>query len=333
MKRHGFTLIELLVVIAVIAVLVAILLPAVQQAREAGRRATCLNNIKQLGLAIHNYHETYKVLPYGSGYRLRYGTAMNAPNVGGAQHSWVELILPYIEQENTYKKLDFKLANVDPANVPHLANKQFSVLRCPSNPFALTNKRRDNADFVDSGTGTPGLYYPAVAGSIEIEPGTLSPDCGCRSTAVTGASNCFCNTDNPMANGDRYRSRDSEWFPINKIPGAFNRGVTRITLEDIIDGTSNVLLLGERNAEECSTGGAFSWNCPVLFTGQKINSPTRTNVPTDTWRNCGASSYHVGGAHFCFADGSVKFLSDSLDHRVYVYLGDKSDQNIVQVPD
>ena len=313
-RRPGFTLIELLVAIAIIAVLVAILLPAVQQAREAARRTTCVNNMKQIGIALHNYHEQFKVFPYASDYGV---FNMQTPP---ARHTWVELILPMVEQPGLHKKIDFNTPNTAAANAAQLNGKLLPVFLCPSNPNAFRTKRSDNNDYAEAPPNTMGIFYPLMAGSIL--PDNTPPDCGC--------TDCFCATENTMTKS--WGSAHST--PKNKIPGVFNRGVTRMDMADIQDGTSNVIMAGERNAADCGWGGAFSGNFPVLFTGQKINSPTRTtNVATDYWRNCGASSSHPGGATFLLADGSVHVFSDSIDHRVYAYLGDRADRNIVQVPD
>ena len=105
----------------------------------------------------------------------------------------------------------------------------------------------------------------------------------------------------------------------------FNRGITITSFASLTDGASNTFLAGERNAEECCLGAVFSWNAPVFFTGQQLNSPTRTAVSTDYSRNCGSSSHHPGGGNFLFADGSVKFLASSIDFRQYCSFGDVAD--------
>lgn len=120
----------------------------------------------------------------------------------------------------------------------------------------------------------------------------------------------------------------SQNFPL--FPGIFNRGVTTTLLSAVTDGTSNTILVAERNPERCGWGGAFSTNFGNTYTGQKINSPTRTtSVTSDWWRNCGVSSYHTSGAQVVAADGSVHFLTQTIDHRVYCSLGDKADGNSV----
>jgi len=309
-RRHAFTLIELLVVIAIIAVLIALLLPAVQQAREAARRSQCKNNLKQLGLGMHNYHDSHQMFPYASSWASR-------------THTWVELLLPYIDQAPLYNQINFSLSNNStagsPSNVSLFLNRHLSILACPSNPASNSLAFRSGEAFWLA-PGSPGLsqglYYPLCAGSIL--PDSIPPDCGCNS--------CYCNTETSSTKSWSLQTPTT-------YPGIFSRGITSSRLRNITDGTSNTLLAGERNAEDCGFSSAFSWNFPVFFTGQKINSPTRTNTSTVLsawWSNCGSSSRHVGGAHFLFADGSVHFLSENLNHRVFCGLGDKADGTVVQ---
>ena len=301
LKKSGFTLIELLVVIAIIAVLIALLLPAVQQAREAARRTQCKNNLKQIGLALHNYHDSLNIFPYCSTYPIT------------LKHTWVEMILPYIDNAPLYNQINFSLANdaTTPTNNQILfANKSFGFIKCPSNPSSDTLLCKDNSNFREWPTRIQGLGYPLMSGSIQ--PDSVSPDCGCE--------NCFCNRESTAV----HSWNASQAYPT--FPGIFNRGITTSRMKDISDGTSNTIMSAERNAEECGWGGAFSWNFTNVYTGQKINSPTRTtNIGSDWWRNCGSSSHHVGGAHVLMADGSVKFLSNSIDFRAYCALGDKAD--------
>ena len=303
--RTGFTLIELLVVIAIIAVLIALLLPAVQQAREAARRTQCKNNLKQIGLALHNYHDSLNVFPYCSTYPLG----------GTVKHTWVELVLPYIDNAPLYNQINFSLANDATAPTNNRAlfdSKTFGFIQCPSNPHSTTLTCKDGSLFREYPVRIQSLAYPLMSGSIQ--PDNVSTDCGCQS--------CFCNTET-TAN----RTWNSS-HSFGRWPGIFNRGVVTSRIRDITDGTSTTIMAAERNSEECGWGGAFSWNFTNVYTGQKINSPTRTtNIGSDWWRNCGSSSYHVGGAHVLMGDGAVKFLSNNIDHRTYCFLGDKADGN------
>ncbi|MGL4462437.1 MAG: DUF1559 domain-containing protein [Planctomycetia bacterium] len=319
-SRKGFTLIELLVVIAIIGVLIALLLPAIQQAREAARRSACSNNLKQIGLALVNYADTHKVLPYSSSY--------NTPIVNN--HTWCELVMPFVDQQAFYDQINFDLDKNDDtgtwgtSNRQLILNRQFAFVQCPSNTFSdklTTRATNPPVNFSDQDGRTQGLYYPLNAGSIN--PDNLNPpDCPCTTTA-----NCYCQREQTNVT--------ASWGQAYLYPlpvGPFNRGVTRTQMRDMTDGISKTIFAGERNAEGLHWGGAFSANFPIYFTAQRINSPNRTNNPFDYWLNGGASSEHVGGANFLFGDGVVSFLSDAIDHRVYCALSDRADGVIAANP-
>jgi prepilin-type N-terminal cleavage/methylation domain-containing protein len=302
-RRSGFTLIELLVVIAIIAILIALLLPAVQQAREAARRSQCRNNLKQLGLAMHNYHDSLNTLPPASTYSI--------PNSNG-QHTWVEFIMPYIDQAPWYNQINFSISNAVAPNAALFTGKTLAAVQCPSNPSASTLQTRSSGNFDGWSVPSQGLFYPVCAGSIFPDAATLDcpaplPNfCISQTTGTWGAAHA------------------------NPYPGAFNRGVTRTNFRDFTDGTSTTFLAGERNAEELNWGGAFSSNFPIAFTAQKPNSPTRNRTSPGAYQqNGGFSSYHTGGVHMLMGDGAVKFISDNIDHSVFCRSGDKADGNAV----
>src|SRR5690242_1002904 len=135
-RKRGFTLIELLVVIAIIAVLIALLLPAVQQAREAARRTQCKNNLKQLGLALHNYEETYGRLPYSSTVSPLYANT-------NTLHLWTDFVMPFIDQAPFYNQINFSVGNHQAPNLQLFTNFRFTWLHCPSNPSAGTLKTKN----------------------------------------------------------------------------------------------------------------------------------------------------------------------------------------------
>ena len=311
-RKHsqGFTLIELLVVIAIIAVLIALLLPAVQQAREAARRTECKNKLKQLGLALHNYHDTMKIFPYA--------TTLYS-NAGSNHHSWVEFTLPYIDQAPLYNQINFSIGNLTGTNLTLLSGKVSTFQACPSNPFSSglapasgTTFTSDwNANGVQSYNATPMSYVPVAGPVYESTWSNTPPDCPSNPSycSISGSNN---HTTDPT-----------------KAPGIFAFGgevATRI--RDISDGTSNTLMLGERKGESCVWMGLYGTSVYGLITGSKINSTLASSGACYT-NATGASSYHTSGAHFVMADGAVRFLSNNIDFATYNYLGGKSEGNVV----
>ncbi|MEZ6056855.1 MAG: DUF1559 domain-containing protein [Planctomycetaceae bacterium] len=302
--RRAFTLIELLVVIAIIAILVALLLPAVQSVREAARRSQCQDHLHNLVIAMHNYEGTHKVYPYASTYGL-----------GGPNHTWVEFIAPFIEQKPFYDSINWNINIASGTNATLINGVYFDILGCPSNPDARNGKTTGGGNFSEMGAATQPLHYVLNGGPTT--PDARTPDCPAPLT--------HCDTGSIWAS--------SHTQPITRHPGPFApRGVTRCTVAALLDGTSNVFMLGERKAEGCNWGGAFSTNFPGAFTGQKPNSPTRNTNTGDYKANCGFSGYHPGGVHMGMGDGKVAFISDNIDFQLWNWLAHKSDGNPANVP-
>ncbi len=314
-KRCGFTAIELLATSAVIGVVSSLIIPAVLAVREAARQTHCKSNLQRIGLALHNYHETHTLFPYAS------TVSFPAQNrFTDNKHVWTELLLPFLDQAALHQRIDFSIPVDAGANRVLLEGRKLPIFACPSNPYAYSLKNRDGGYFGDWGVTdanpglgpTQGLAYPLCAGSIL--PDHLTPDC----TAGYGS---FCISEKPgLAGGPSW------WHAHSAVsPGIFNRGITNTRRDDITDGLSNTFLAAERNAEECCLGGVFSWNSPVFFTGQKLNSKTRDTDVVHYFQNCGTSSHHQGGGHFLFADNSVRFITDAIDFKPFCYYGDKAD--------
>ena len=305
LRRRGFTLIELLVVIAIIAVLIALLLPAVQQAREAARRSQCKNQLKQLGLALHNYHDTLLKFPFSSS-----GCAYNSPVVGTV-HTWNEFIFPYIDQAPLYNKLNFSLGNnVAPNNI--LSNMVFGFQACPSSPYGTKFAPISGAWDTGGGglsTGQAMAYAPCMGPQ---KPDATLGDCG--------AADTYCNL------------AGSGWDNASGAanPGVFGgRNVYSSSIRDITDGTSNTIMVGEIRAEITTQHSMFTTNFQGTWTGLKVNSPQITANPADWSKNSGMASYHVGGAHVLLSDGSVRFISNNVDFVTFNYLGGKSDGQVI----
>jgi prepilin-type N-terminal cleavage/methylation domain-containing protein len=321
-RRIGFTLIELLVVIAIIAILIALLLPAVQQAREAARRTQCKNNLKQIGLALHNYHDTFKLFP-GSSYCPTI-THPNGMNTISHCHSYAESMLPYFEQAPLYNQIDFNIANHLQPNADTLNNKKFASLMCPSDPDAglFVNSREggytpNNA----AGTVSQGASYKPSAGPMGLN--------GCPIPAMTPNINCkgVLNGGQPQVG----RLNDP-------AIGMFNGGFNCTGVQHALDGTSNTALFGEVlpiwntfNMIFSSHLQVGSFNLPPNY--QKINPAACDKNIQKTSRQstacyqtmAGFMSLHTGGLHMLLGDGAVRFISDSIDYPTWVRIGDRDD--------
>jgi prepilin-type N-terminal cleavage/methylation domain-containing protein/prepilin-type processing-associated H-X9-DG protein len=295
--HRGFTLIELLVVIAIIAVLIALLLPAVQQAREAARRSQCKNNLKQIGLALHNYHDTYKYFPHGvvffratSGGTLG-GDPGDATSANRGNWAWTAMILPFIDQGPLFQamqvgKLSPAQSNTITGNLG-LLQTPLSIYRCPSD----TGENLCDQDRAISFTGVP-----------------TAPNESSGNTKVA-RSNYIANYGHQAAGGG------------NENTGTFSRDFIR-RMRDITDGLSNTFAIGERSSDVSninrSAGAAYAAD-RAQSSSNGVHAALGTanvtlNATTgDTWR--GFSSMHTGGAHFLFCDGSVHFVSENIHWR------------------
>lgn len=331
-RRRGFTLVELLVVIAIIGILVALLLPAVQAAREAARRSSCSNNLKQYGVALHNYHDTYKSLPPGGVWNTQ-SADWNVPGV-----SWQARILPYTEQQAVYEKINFNMTPgssaddnrgwnslADPAKGTLIRQIVIPYAHCPSDetdPLALDSNWAQTS-------------YSGSLGSQR----TPSADGNCNKyldPAGLYHEQLQWNADH----GNTWRKQD--------VSGVFSRMGFQETmnLAAMLDGTSNVIAIGEI-LPACNDHTAGMWH----YNGMG-NAHASTSVPINTMTTCATSqadalrrgypypecftrsnwnfswgfrSRHPGGAQFVFADGSVHFLSSQINYMTYQAMGGRAD--------
>ncbi len=288
---RGFTLVELLVVIAIIGILIALLLPAVQSAREAARRLQCSNNLKQMGLALLNYESTHKVFPPQE---IHGGTWMpNYRNVYGRQHCdwegsigmWCNLIFPFLEQQPVYDRINFEAVPQysDPVNV-EIMNMEFPFLMCPSDPYRGLTTVWGGGD-----RRARIMHYYAVNGTGESR---------FHSDQVSGIGS-YMHCD--MGNGVFY-----------------NDSKTRIA--DITDGTSNTAMVAEVWGRKYKNHGAPPSSSPEYRGGESsrgmnLHTAVYFTYTPNSYRNMPwyVNSFHPGGAQSVFADGSVRFLSDTID--------------------
>ena len=287
---RGFTLIELLVVIAIIAILIALLLPAVQQAREAARRTQCKNNLKQIGLALHNYHDTFTLFPPGQ-IRGRDPVAPNFEYGNGA--SWGAMILPYMDQAPLFNRLDFRYGIFEGVNKTVIQSlSPLPGIICPSDSDRPPTRNIH-------GTADPNYMTSMPA------------------TSYAGSSGAYNNwSDNPSA------ELSGGFFTIDPGP--------RSSIASMKDGTSNTIAVGERSYSVW-TGSA--WLGTQSATQSPTTAPGTDSACCQNWYLAYAiypitnkliagmpsadlrfSSEHVGGAQFLMADGSVRFISENIQH-------------------
>jgi len=326
-SRRGFTLIELLVVIAIIAILIGLLLPAVQKVREAAARATCTNNLKQLGLTIHAYHDLEGRLPYNLTNKT---TAVPDSTLWSPapvdKGGWLVRVLPYLEQSATFAQFQ-NLDQTTAAAVSYTGGTLpvIKTFRCPS-------------DATDS--GLPRNNYVGVVGPV-----TTSNPCSAAISYYTYANGTSFSPSLGYTSGTDLGNTTN---PAN-VRGVFNRFGARLDFRSVSDGLSNTLFVGESTILENAhlRGGWSGHNSGTAHgtTVMPINYPiTKTTGgsaeqcinPLANYYNWGVSlgfrSYHPGGANFVFGDGAVRFLSQNIDHKQFQLLGCRNDGQSVQIP-
>jgi prepilin-type N-terminal cleavage/methylation domain-containing protein len=310
-RQRGFTLIELLVVIAIIAILIALLLPAVQQAREAARRTQCRNNMHQLGLALHNYHDTARVFP--PAFIHSCNTAGTYTGFTPSGWAWGALVLPYMDQAPLYNQLNL--------NAPINTTTQISLLRtvipgyiCPSNAWRDLSQNTANGN--TSGISVPHSPANVVAIAMSNYVGVMGPNApNCGSAADQGGI-FFCNSN--------------------------------ISIRDCTDGTSNVWLAYERStrprppnvggdgmtqggvwagvsAPGCNNGN-YNW---YAVTGYVMGLYGEINGSATRFDTRQPDSFHTGGIHVLLADGSSRFVSQNISLQAAIWLSNRADGNIV----
>jgi prepilin-type N-terminal cleavage/methylation domain-containing protein/prepilin-type processing-associated H-X9-DG protein len=347
MKRTGFTLVELLVVIAIIGVLIALLLPAVQAARESARRSQCTNNLRQLGLAMHNHENTLRVLPTGGE-----GTDPKTKTTAFDLHSTFTQLLRFAEQNQVYQLMNLQYAYNDkrfPGN-QQAAKTQIPLFVCPSNGYYIPDPH---------GYGSCD-YMPTVY--TDIDPVTKIRN---KATRMDGALCLRKNTGVQSLSPGSEASGGVDGAG-NPVPPGYWIGAR---LADITDGTSHTLAISEdsgRNYETDEPNTTSAYPDPVITAGNAADDPTPSgkrainrwaepdngngvsgppnasasalkgfinqnatpkNGPSDCpWslNNCGPNdeifSLHPGGANGLFCDGSVRFLPEQIDGTVLRYL-------------
>jgi prepilin-type N-terminal cleavage/methylation domain-containing protein/prepilin-type processing-associated H-X9-DG protein len=365
--KKAFTLIELLVVIAIIAVLVGLLLPAVQKVREAANRMSCQNNLKQIGLAFHNYHNVYNKFPAGGG-----TIDPNGSIWGNDNGSWLIRTMPFLEQDNLYNLIPHKNDKVpsppdnsdqvwswtpyDP-NYPWPANLPYA--RCPSDGWNVGTSYVTNY----AGSMGPQCMWGGGCGGASAPPSSSPFSFYCNGVQGATPYGNYIPQDLYPPGDPRYpgyhASCDNGGDPNiagfdgsnRAVRGIMNRQGVRVTFNDVTDGLSNTIAVGETLPEFNAIGrfGIYG-NNPYEVRGYwcsdsqvaKISTiipinyqvmDTQCADPTHDIANWavadGFKSHHAGGANFLFCDGSVHFLAQAIDMWTYQRLGCRNDGMIL----
>ena len=302
-NKHGFTLVELLVVITIIGVLISLLLPAVQAARETARRMSCSNNLKQIGLGLHMYHDSYNMLP--AGWR-GYDPSDGSPHWFGLPGwAWSASILPYMEQAAIYDSVIYFDQPIHDASNDAARVAKIGIFRCP------TDIGENTFDLAGGGpsVGTPPAF------PIKLATGNYIGVFG------TFDFHDVCNPSNPTPPYNGCKGNGT--FYLND----------QIRFADIHDGLSNTLIVGERSSQwypstwvGVVTGGQHA---VARVAGLACSSHHEEEEEEDDHEAHAFSSMHVGGTNFLFGDGSVKMISESIDQDVFKALATRNAGDIV----
>jgi prepilin-type N-terminal cleavage/methylation domain-containing protein/prepilin-type processing-associated H-X9-DG protein len=352
---RGFTLVELLVVIAIIGILVALLLPAIQAAREAARRTKCVNNLKNIGVALLNHADAKKRLPAATTFQPgRMSSFVNpkmfpGPNAPGG--TWVVQIWPYIEEQALFDAYDHTVDSRHDNNTkrptgsngPPVIAVPLPWLICPSdseapNPqgiFPTEQKQDGGSNNPPVGWFVMGLWYPVSAGPTYFDG---CPFC----TLPAGRQRGLCCQGDSL--GSREVSQPNDPIgPVGTKPsfaGMFGRWAEYgLKLKDATDGTTHVIMAGETISAHCKYQCAHCVNFPIAMTNTPINKFVRTALSLSPGtcfaggapganpqeggycEACGYKSYHPGGAQFLMVDGSVHYFREDMDFDIYALLG------------
>jgi prepilin-type N-terminal cleavage/methylation domain-containing protein/prepilin-type processing-associated H-X9-DG protein len=361
---RGFTLVELLVVIAIIGVLVALLLPAVQAAREAARRSQCSNNLRQLGLGMLN-HESAKGA-FAANQQYVFFPNKSTPTKGKRhQASHLVMVSPYIEAMGLYGKLNlaydaFPVPGDQKVGDVYLRELSLPILTCPSD---------DKAGVVQPNNGYLKVWTTEIAGpkvATTSYAGSMGAQLmgwnGCDVRKIVGYTGNYygqnsiypgddwfnqTSVEDGCGNPASYGNQRGDCPNPNSISGVFSRSNWAAKLKEIGDGTANTIMMGEVRCSATGFAWADGWTksegiwfattAPINFETDPISlglSPGQTPPPCRDWEGdfntaSGFKSLHAGGANFVFCDGSLHFLQDAIDYTTYQRLGARSDSEPV----
>jgi prepilin-type N-terminal cleavage/methylation domain-containing protein/prepilin-type processing-associated H-X9-DG protein len=323
--KRGFTLVELLVVIAIIGILVALLLPAIQAAREAARRAQCTNNLKQVGLALLNYESSKKTLPFGSKYLRGNG-------------NWVTEAMPYMEDQAVVDQINFS----EPMNVAGSRNAEVisqarvPMLICPSDSLATNPILSVIAQAAGGSNPTvsQGLWYPGCMGPTIPDKCEFSTTANSKMTCL-GCGYGTINTDGLAREpcSRQYSTENAGERTKDPCEGMICRSHLGVPLRRVSDGVSKTIMAGETLPAHYAYNCMFCTNFPVVSTHIPINIMETDQDLTEAqrraggqphWRISGYMSMHPGGINVVMGDGSVTFLQETIDYVTYNAMGSRA---------
>jgi prepilin-type N-terminal cleavage/methylation domain-containing protein/prepilin-type processing-associated H-X9-DG protein len=355
-RRRGFTLIELLVVIAIIAILIALLLPAVQAAREAARRAQCVNNLKQIGLGLHNYHQVHNVFPLGSSSAM--WDAVGDYNVK-QNFGPFALMLPFLEQTQVYNAINFNWGSEDSTTVLcYLINQtgtnaSIKTFICPSDPLGGMPDHNSTTNTMN--------YYACVGtttnwgrmGTTPDLPNLSVPSINWPSTGMFtwqtsyGIASCIDGTSNTIACSESAIGNQNQSVK-QRLIGLQNVQIPLTSM--LLDGASQpavtlaVIQLctaawNSGSASFIDTQRGENWSHGSMAMNM-FNTIVTPNAYNDQWTHCGlnassravlsnADSYHAGGVNTLMSDGSVRFIKDSVNQITWWALGTRANGEVV----
>jgi prepilin-type N-terminal cleavage/methylation domain-containing protein/prepilin-type processing-associated H-X9-DG protein len=292
-SRRAFTLIELLVVIAIIGILIALLLPAVQAARESARRMTCSNHLKQIGLAIQNYHNAYRAIPISIAYDV----------AGSNSKGWILSILPQLEEQALFDQFrPYFASTIYSAGCAPAMKTQVPTLQCPSDATVTQNS-------------TNQWQWVGIEVALTSYKGVMGDNRMGGSASVHGGSEPDCTLTSAC---------DGLFWRYNYLAG--------LSFRSISDGLSKTLMVGESRPRYFPCSAVYFCNGDYASTYAPINYVPQPFDYNAWWNWWGFSSDHPGGAQFCLADGSVHFLDEAIDQTLYEAISTRAGNESVDVP-
>ena len=317
---RGFTLIELLVVIAIIAILIALLLPAVQQAREAARRSQCKNNLKQIGLALHNYHDVYGMFPMGSSRQRGWGV------------SWYVGILPFQEAGNLFKRFTFQGTSPgwthQTVNRNIVRNLTIPWMLCPSSPLPET---------ADAGNapGTTMPHYVGISGATDGNGHVAQRQWRCCNCCGGGSANGLISGDGMLVQNSAKRFRDctdgsSNTIIVSESADFAKQGQTNRRVDP---GKPHGWLMGTSHGSQIEGRRSSRVERPFNLTTLRYPPNFRTYGAPGVWENHGSNnpllSAHTGGVHALLTDGHVVFISENINMLILRRLCSRDDGQVI----